>query len=41
MAAESGTIFIAYPNDQRVTAKILALTAHLRATFGKLPYWER
>jgi len=41
MEAESATIFIAYPNDRRVTAKVLALTAHLRTAFGKPPYWER
>jgi molybdate transport repressor ModE-like protein len=39
--AEPGTIFIAYPSDRRVTAKILALTAHLRTSFGNPPYWER
>ncbi|MBN9555609.1 MAG: LysR family transcriptional regulator [Alphaproteobacteria bacterium] len=39
--AEPGTVFIAYPSDRRVTAKILALTAHLRASFGNPPYWER
>jgi DNA-binding transcriptional LysR family regulator len=41
MEAEPGTIFIAYPKDGRVTPKILALTEHLRAQFGKPPYWER
>jgi len=39
--AEPATIFIAYPNDRRVSAKILALIAHLRAAFGTPPYWER
>jgi DNA-binding transcriptional LysR family regulator len=39
--AEPGTVFIAYPSDRRVTAKILALTAHLREFFGSPPYWER
>jgi DNA-binding transcriptional LysR family regulator len=39
--AEPATIFIAHPNDRRVSAKILALIAHLRATFGTPPYWER
>jgi len=39
--AESATIFIAYPNDRRVSAKVLALIAHLRAAFGTPPYWER
>jgi len=39
--AEPATIFIAYPNDRRVSAKVLALISHLRATFGTPPYWER
>ena len=39
--AEPATIFIAYPNDRRVSAKVLALIAHLRAAFGTPPYWER
>ena len=39
--AEPATIFIAYPRDRRVSAKILALVAHLHAAFGKPPYWER
>jgi DNA-binding transcriptional LysR family regulator len=39
--AESATLFIAYPNDRRVSAKVLALIAHLRAAFGTPPYWER
>jgi DNA-binding transcriptional LysR family regulator len=39
--AEPATIFIAYPSDRRVSAKVLALIAHLRATFGTPPYWER
>jgi DNA-binding transcriptional LysR family regulator len=39
--AEPATIFIAYPNDRRVSAKVLALIAHLRATFGTPPYWEQ
>jgi DNA-binding transcriptional LysR family regulator len=38
--AESATLFIAYPNDRRVSAKVLALISHLRATFGAPPYWE-
>jgi DNA-binding transcriptional LysR family regulator len=43
VGAEAGpaTIFIAYPNDRRVSAKVLALIAHLRATFGTPPYWEQ
>lgn len=39
--AESATIFIGYPNDRRVSAKVLALIAHLRTAFGTPPYWER
>jgi DNA-binding transcriptional LysR family regulator len=39
--AEPATIFIAYPNDRRVSAKVQALIAHLHAAFGKPPYWER
>ena len=39
--AESATLFIAYPNDRRVSAKVLALIAHLRTAFGTPPYWER
>jgi DNA-binding transcriptional LysR family regulator len=39
--AEAATIFIGYPTDRRVSAKVLALIAHLRTTFGTPPYWER
>jgi len=39
--AEPATIFIGYPNDRRVSAKVLALIAHLRSAFGIPPYWER
>jgi hypothetical protein len=28
-------------NDRRVSAKVLALIAHLRTAFGTPPYWER
>ena len=38
---EAATLFIAYPNDRRVSAKVLALITHLYAAFGKPPYWER
>jgi DNA-binding transcriptional LysR family regulator len=38
---EPATIFIAYPNDRGVSAKLQALIAHLQATFGTPPYWER
>lgn len=39
--AEPATIFIAYPVDRRVSAKVVALIAHLRTAFGTPPYWER
>jgi DNA-binding transcriptional LysR family regulator len=34
---QRATIFIVYPNDRRVAAKVLALIAHLRAAFGTPP----
>jgi DNA-binding transcriptional LysR family regulator len=37
---EPATIFIAYPKDRRVSAKVLALIACLRTAFGTPPYWE-
>jgi DNA-binding transcriptional LysR family regulator len=39
--AEPATIVIGYPVDRRVSGKVLALIAHLRAAFGTPPYWER
>jgi DNA-binding transcriptional LysR family regulator len=39
--AEPATIFVAYPDDGRVSAKVLALIAHLHASFGTPPYWEQ
>jgi len=39
--AEPATTFIGYPADRHVSAKVLALIAHLRTTFGTPPYWER
>jgi DNA-binding transcriptional LysR family regulator len=39
--AEHATIFIAFPKDRRVSAKVSALVAHLRAAFGTPPYWDR
>jgi DNA-binding transcriptional LysR family regulator len=39
--AEPATIFIGYPDDRRVSAKVLALIAHLRDAFGTPPCWER
>jgi hypothetical protein len=38
---EPATIFIVYPNERRVAAKVLALIVHLRAAFGTPPYWKR
>jgi DNA-binding transcriptional LysR family regulator len=39
--AEPATVFIAYLHARRVSAKVLALIAHLRAAFGTPPYWEQ
>jgi DNA-binding transcriptional LysR family regulator len=39
--AESATIIFAYPSDRRASAKVMALIAHLRASFGSPPYWDR
>lgn len=39
--AEHATIFIAFPKNRHVSAKVLALVAHLRAAFGNPPYWDR
>jgi DNA-binding transcriptional LysR family regulator len=38
--AEPATIFIGYPTNRCVSAKVLALITHLRDTFGTPPYWE-
>jgi DNA-binding transcriptional LysR family regulator len=38
--AESATVYIAYPRDRRVSAKVRALTEYLRRTFGDPPYWD-
>ena len=38
--AESATIYIAYPEDRRGSAKLRALTAWLRDAFGDPPYWD-
>ena len=37
---EGAQLFIAYPRDRTASAKIQALTRHLRQTFGDPPYWE-
>jgi DNA-binding transcriptional LysR family regulator len=39
-APEGATIFVAYPQDLRSSAKVRALTAWLRQAFGDPPYWE-
>ena len=41
MAAEGAELFIAYPRDRSASAKIAALTASLRRSFGDPPYWDR
>ncbi len=38
--AEPAAIYVGYPADRRVPAKVLALIAHLRSAFGTPPYWE-
>jgi DNA-binding transcriptional LysR family regulator len=38
--AESAEIYVAYPRDQGVSAKVRALTECLRRSFGDPPYWD-
>jgi DNA-binding transcriptional LysR family regulator len=38
--AEGATIYIAYPEHLRASAKIRALTAWLQKSFGNPPYWD-
>jgi DNA-binding transcriptional LysR family regulator len=38
--AEGATIYIAYPEDRRGSAKLRALTEWLRNAFGNPPYWD-
>jgi DNA-binding transcriptional LysR family regulator len=38
--AEGATIYIAYPAHQRSSAKLAALTAWLRTSFGDPAYWD-
>jgi DNA-binding transcriptional LysR family regulator len=38
--AEGATIYIAYPEDRRGSAKLRALTEWLRNAFGSPPYWD-
>jgi DNA-binding transcriptional LysR family regulator len=37
---EGADLNIAYPRDRTSSAKLLALTRHLRLAFGSPPYWE-
>ncbi|RWE33797.1 MAG: LysR family transcriptional regulator [Mesorhizobium sp.] len=37
---EGATIYMAFPEDRRGSAKLRALTAWLRDVFGDPPYWE-
>ena len=37
---EGATIFVAYPQDMRASAKIRALTGWLKQAFGDPPYWD-
>jgi DNA-binding transcriptional LysR family regulator len=39
--AEGATVFVAYPQDLRASAKIRALVGCLRQAFGHPPYWDR
>jgi DNA-binding transcriptional LysR family regulator len=39
--AEHATIFMAFPKDRHISARVTALVAHLRAAFGTPPYWDR
>lgn len=38
--AEGAELFIAYARDHGSAAKILALAASLRQSFGEPPYWD-
>jgi DNA-binding transcriptional LysR family regulator len=38
--AEGAELYLAYPGDQRASAKVLALADSLRRTFGDPPYWD-
>jgi len=33
-------VFLAHPEGRRPSAKLRALAAHLKASFGDPPYWE-
>jgi DNA-binding transcriptional LysR family regulator len=38
--AEGASIYIAYPEDRRGSARLRALTVWLRDAFGNPPYWD-
>ena len=40
LEAEKAEIYLAYPVNRSTSAKIRALTEHLRRAFGDPPYWE-
>ena len=40
MQAEGAELFMAYPRERHVSAKILALIESLRKSFGDPPYWD-
>lgn len=39
--AEGAELFAVYPRDRNASAKVAALIASLRASFGDPPYWDR
>ena len=39
--AEGAELFVAYPRERNTSAKVLALVASLRRSFGDPPYWDR
>ena len=39
--AEGEFIYVAHPEGRRSSAKLRALVAELKATFGDPPYWDR
>ena len=40
VAPDVTPITIAYQNDARPSAKLIALIEHLKRTFGTPPYWD-
>ena len=41
MEAEGAELFVVYPRERNPSAKVLALVASLRRSFGDPPYWDR